>query len=100
MLSRTVLDLHTDPFAHGQLYMVLLRVKTRRDTLCLFTQTNENKILQMLYFPSYYCRHNDSRPKGVLVSIITEVCSYTFTVEICAVTGPLVCYERSALLTQ
>ncbi|KAG1896934.1 ATP-dependent DNA helicase PIF1, partial [Suillus fuscotomentosus] len=40
-LARTALDLRTDPFARGQLYTALSRVRTRRDTLCLFAETNE-----------------------------------------------------------
>ncbi|KAG2076746.1 hypothetical protein BDR04DRAFT_1044225 [Suillus decipiens] len=42
-LTRTVLDFRTDPFTHGQLYTALSRVRTRRDTRCLFAETNESQ---------------------------------------------------------
>jgi hypothetical protein len=36
-LDRTVLDCRTDVFAHGQLYTALTQVRTRADTLILFS---------------------------------------------------------------
>lgn len=42
-LSRTVLDLRTDPFAHGQLCTALSRVRNREDSLCLFGRGNEDR---------------------------------------------------------
>jgi hypothetical protein len=39
-LAQTMLDLQTDPFAHGQLYTALLRVRSRRNMMCLYTEVN------------------------------------------------------------
>jgi hypothetical protein len=50
-LARTVLDLRTDPFAHGQLYTALSRVRSRRNTMCLFTEANERQDCANVVFP-------------------------------------------------
>ena len=42
-LDRSVLDLRVDPFAHGQLYTALSRVTCRRNTITLFSESNEEK---------------------------------------------------------
>ncbi|KAI6021559.1 hypothetical protein PISMIDRAFT_97980 [Pisolithus microcarpus 441] len=42
-LARSVVDLRIDPFAHGQLYTALSRVRRREDTLILFTDSNEEQ---------------------------------------------------------
>lgn len=42
-LSRSVVDLRIDPFAHGQLYTALSTVRRREDTLILFTNSNEEQ---------------------------------------------------------
>jgi hypothetical protein len=40
-LDHTALDVRIDPFAHGQLYTALSRVRRREDTLLLFSESNE-----------------------------------------------------------
>ncbi|KAN0081312.1 PIF1-like helicase domain containing protein [Tylopilus felleus] len=42
-LDRSVLDLHIDPFAHGQLYTALSCVRCRTHTLALFSESNDEK---------------------------------------------------------
>ena len=42
MLAKTTLDLRIDPFAHGQLYTALSRVRSKRDSLVIFSATSEN----------------------------------------------------------
>jgi len=42
-LAKTALDLRIDPFAHGQLYTALSRVRSRHDSLAIFSTTNENE---------------------------------------------------------
>ena len=39
-LDKTVLDLRTDVFTHGQLYTAISRVRSRQDTRLLLSQTN------------------------------------------------------------
>ena len=42
-LQHAVIDLRTDPFAHGQLYTALSRVRNRNDIRVLFAPNNEDK---------------------------------------------------------
>ncbi|KDQ54266.1 hypothetical protein JAAARDRAFT_135755 [Jaapia argillacea MUCL 33604] len=41
-LERTVLDVRTDVFAHGQLYTAVSRVRKREDSIALFSISNEH----------------------------------------------------------
>jgi len=47
------LDLRKDPFAYGQLYTALSRVRTRRDMLCLFAETNEGQDRANIVFSDF-----------------------------------------------
>ena len=40
-LDHSVLDLRIDPFAHGELYTALSRVRNRAHTLAFFAESNE-----------------------------------------------------------
>jgi hypothetical protein len=51
MLARIMLDVRTDSFAHGQLYTALLRVRSRRNTMCLFAEANERQGCANIVFP-------------------------------------------------
>jgi len=51
-LSKAALDLHIDPFAHGQLYTALSRVCRREDILIVFSETNEEQTTANIVFPS------------------------------------------------
>lgn len=51
-LSKAALDLRIDPFAHGQLYTALSRVRKREDALVLFSEGNEEKSTANIVFPS------------------------------------------------
>ena len=42
-LAKTAVDLRIDPFAHGQLYTALSRVRHRNDSLLIFSEGNEEK---------------------------------------------------------
>ncbi|KAG1815138.1 uncharacterized protein BJ212DRAFT_1224568, partial [Suillus subaureus] len=43
ILRRTVVDLRTDEFAHGQLYTALSRVRNQCDVRTLWSPTNEER---------------------------------------------------------
>ena len=42
-LTRAAIDLRIDPFAHGQLYTALSRVRHRDDCLLIFSEENEER---------------------------------------------------------
>ncbi|KAF9232085.1 hypothetical protein BU15DRAFT_55416 [Melanogaster broomeanus] len=50
-LTRTVLDLHTDSFAHGQLYTALSRVRKHEDSMVLYNQSNDAKDTANVVYP-------------------------------------------------
>lgn len=56
-LSRTILDLRTDPLARGQLYTALSRIKNRQDMLCLCSGANEDRDK----YGKYEIEHDDRR---------------------------------------
>ncbi|KAN0082860.1 hypothetical protein V8E55_008655 [Tylopilus felleus] len=43
MLTRSIIDLRTHPFTHGQLYTALSHVRRREDCLLLFDSMNEDR---------------------------------------------------------
>ena len=49
-LHHAIVDLHCDPFAHGQLYTVLSRVRSCDDIRILFPPTNEDYCALTLLF--------------------------------------------------
>jgi len=51
-LVKTALDLLIDPFAHGQLYTALSCVRSRQDSLVIFSTTNDEQETANVVFPS------------------------------------------------
>ena len=50
-LTRSVLDLRIDPFAHGQLYTALSRVRRREDCLLIFSNSNYDRDVANIVYP-------------------------------------------------
>ena len=51
-LAKTAVDLRIDPFAHGQLYTALSRVRHRNDSLLIFSEENEERDSANIVYPS------------------------------------------------
>ena len=52
-LQRAVSDLRSDPFAHGQLYTTLSRVRNRNDIRVLFAPNNEDRDTANILFKRF-----------------------------------------------
>ena len=77
-LTRAAIDLRIDPFAHGQLYTALSRVRHRDDCFLIFSEENEERDSANVVYKSlllWWTHTTETKPSVSYVPVMKPTCN-------------------------